>query len=274
VVVAQVLAPLALRICEAAARHGSGFVAGLCGPQGAGKSTIASALLRLIEDRGRSAAVLSLDDLYLGRAERDRLAETTHPLLAVRGPPGTHDVAAGCAVLDALGRPGEVRIPRFDKAADEPRPRADWPAARAPVDVVLFEGWCVGARPQPIEALAAPVNDLERRKDPDGVWRRFVNDALAGPYQALFSRVGLLILLQAPGFEVVAGWRAEQEAKLRARLEAAGAGPGATMSEAEVAVFVQHYERITRHILSEGAGWADVVVRLDQHRRPVVSSLT
>jgi D-glycerate 3-kinase len=270
--VAQVLAPLALRIGEAAGRHGAGFVVGLCGPQGAGKSTIAAALMRLIEDQGRSAAVLSLDDLYLGRAERARLAEAVHSLLAVRGPPGTHDVAAGMAVLDALGRPGEVALPRFDKAADAPRPRTDWPVVRAAVDVVLFEGWCVGARPQPAQALAAPINDLERRQDPDGAWRRYVNAVLAGPYQALFSRIGLLILLQAPGFAVVAGWRAEQEAKLRARLEAAGAGPGATMSEAQVAVFVQHYERITRHVLSEGAAWADVVVRLDQHRRPVVSS--
>jgi D-glycerate 3-kinase len=131
--------------------------------------------------------------------------------------------------------------------------------ARGPVDVVLFEGWCVGARPQPAAALTRPVNALERDADPDGRWRTFVNTALAGAYAPLFARIDRLVLLQAPGFEVVAGWRAEQEAKLRART-------GRGMDEAEIARFVAHYERLTRWILQEMPPRADLVFPLRADR--------
>jgi D-glycerate 3-kinase len=132
---------------------------------------------------------------------------------------------------------------------------------RTPVDVVLFEGWCVGAVAQGAAALAQPVNALERDEDPAGVWRGFVNDQLSGAYQALFERLDDLILLAAPSFEVVAGWRGEQEAKLRART-------GRGMSEGEIARFVAHYERLTRWILTEMPGRAGWTVHLDEARRP------
>jgi D-glycerate 3-kinase len=126
--------------------------------------------------------------------------------------------------------------------------------------VVVFEGWCVGARPQAPEALAEPVNALERRHDPAGVWRAFVNAALAGPYQALFAGIGLQALLLAPGFEAVLGWRLQQEHELRAQRRAVG------QSDAEIAVFIQHYERLTRHIAAEMPARADVVARLGPQR--------
>jgi D-glycerate 3-kinase len=138
----------------------------------------------------------------------------------------------------------------------------------SPVDVILLEGWCVGAVSQGRAALATPVNDLEREEDPKAVWRTYVNDQLDGPYQALFARLHDLILLQAPSFEVVAGWRAEQEAKLRARLSANGAGGG--MDAAQIGRFVAHYERLTRWILAEMPARADWVVTLDTERNPYV----
>jgi D-glycerate 3-kinase len=158
-------------------------------------------------------------------------------------------------------------LPRFDKASDDRAPVDAWPVVAGPVDVVLFEGWCVGARPEPAEALAAPLNALERERDPDGVWRFYVNAALAGPYRALFARLDLLVLLTAPDFETVLAWRREQEAKLRGRLAESGQGAGAAMSDDEVAVFVQHYERLTRHITREMPARADLVVALDADRR-------
>lgn len=184
-----------------------------------------------------------------------------HPLLAVRGPPGTHDVALGCGVLDALLRPGATALPGFDKATDERRPIPTWRRVEGPADVVIFEGWCVGALPQPDADLAPPVNALEAEEDPDAVWRTYVNRQLAGPYQALFGRLDLLALLEAPGFEVVRAWRTEQEHKLRART-------GRGMSDAEVARFVAHYERLTRWILAEMPERADMVFQLDAQRRP------
>jgi D-glycerate 3-kinase len=241
-------------------------VIGLCGAQGSGKTTIARYAARLLEGRGLRAVALSLDDFYLTRDARQRLATEVHPLLGVRGPPGTHDVAMLGAAIDHLRSKGKVSLPRFDKAADNRAPRGSWDTIASPVDVIILEGWCVGAVSQGRAALATPVNDLERDEDPKGIWRGYVNDQLDGPYQALFARLHDLILLEAPSFEVVAGWRAEQEAKLRARnLQEGGAGG---MSDAEIARFVAHYERLTRWILAEMPARADWVVTLDADRQP------
>jgi D-glycerate 3-kinase len=259
--------PLAARIAEAA--RGPGYTVGVCGTQASGKSTLTAVTARLLAARGLSVAVLSLDDLYLTRAERVRLAAEVHPLLATRGVPGTHDVALGERVLDALKGAGEVALPSFDKASDDRRSLADWPRVQAPVDVILFEGWCVGARPQPTDALAEPINDLERQQDPQDRWRAYANDALAGSYQALFGRLDLFVLLQAPSFEVVLDWRREQERKLRERLTREGLGASNAMGDEAVARFIAHYERITRWILREAPGRADIVVRLDAERRPI-----
>jgi D-glycerate 3-kinase len=260
-------APLAARI--AAVAMGPAFVVGICGPQGSGKSTTVRVVAALLEARGLKVATLSLDDLYLPRADREALAREVHPLLRTRGVPGTHDIALGLAVLDDLAGEGATALPRFDKASDDRAPADAWPRVGGPVDVVLFEGWCVGARPEPAEALAAPVNALERERDPDGTWRSYVNAALAGPYRALFARLDLLVLFTAPDFETVLAWRQEQEAKLRRRV--AETGQGSAMSDDEVAVFVQHYERLTRHITREMPARADLVVALDADRR---SSIT
>ncbi|WP_029916777.1 kinase [Caulobacter sp. UNC358MFTsu5.1] len=257
-------APLADRI--AAVAMGPAFVVGICGPQGSGKSTTVRVVAALLEARGLKTATLSLDDLYLPLADREALARDVHPLLRTRGVPGTHDVALGLAVLDGLAGEGGTALPRFDKAADDRAPVETWPVVEGPVDVVLLEGWCVGARPEPSEALAAPVNALERERDPDATWRAHVNAALAGPYRALFGRLDLLVLFAAPDFATVLAWRREQEAKLRARLAETGQA-GRAMSDDEVAVFVQHYERLTRHIAREMPPRADIVIALDADRR-------
>jgi D-glycerate 3-kinase len=241
------------------------LVVGICGPQGSGKSTLTEGLAPLLEARGLRTAVLSLDDLYLTRAERLALAADVHPLLATRGVPGTHDVALGLATLDALAGSGPVALPRFDKAADDRAPVADWPVLQAPADVVLLEGWCVGARPRSAAALTTPVNALERDEDPDGTWRAFANTALAGPYAELFGRLDRLVLLLAPDFAVVRTWRGEQEARLRERLD----DPGLTMDDAALDRFVAHYEPLTRWIAEDLPATADITVRLDAARRVI-----
>ena len=259
--VERVVRPLADRARRLRSEAERTVVVGLCGAQGSGKSTVAAATVRLLREDGLDAVAISLDDFYLGRDARAWLAQKVHPLLAVRGPPGTHDVALACAVLDHLSRPGPTPLPAFDKARDERRPRSEWREAAGPLDVVILEGWCVGARPEPAHRLHAPLNDLEREADADGRWRAYVNRQLAEPYQALFARLDALVLLQAPGFEVVEAWRTEQERKLRERT-------GAGMSDAEVARFIHHYERLTAWILEEMPGRADWTIPLDAARTP------
>ncbi len=238
-------------------------IIGLCGPQGCGKTTIVAATKQLLEARGYTTVALSLDDFYMTREARQRLAREVHPLLATRGPPGTHDVQLAGAVLEQLRLKGKVNLPRYDKATDNRTPRGQWETVASPVDIVLLEGWCLGAVAQGSAALSIAVNDLERDEDPKGVWRTYVNDQLDGPYQTLFARLHDLILLEAPSFEAVASWRAEQEAKLRART-------GAGMSDAELARFLAHYERLTRWVLAEMPGRADWVITLDADRIPFV----
>ncbi|AMK24423.1 MULTISPECIES: kinase [unclassified Sphingobium] len=236
------------------------LVIGLCGAQGSGKSTLADGLRTRLAQDGVPAAILSIDDLYRTRAEREALARAVHPLLRTRGVPGTHDVALGLQVIEALERGEAALLPRFDKASDDRLPEARWERAAAGTRLLLLEGWCVGARPQEASELAAPVNALEREEDADGVWRAFVNRALAGDYQTLFGRLDRLVMLAAPGFEVVRRWRTQQEHGLR---KAAAGG----MSDAEVARFIQHYERLTRHMLVEMPGRADLAIALDAARR-------
>ena len=79
---------------------------------------------------------------------------------------------------------------KFDKSRDDRVPEAEWTPHRGPVEVVLLEGWCVGARPQQEEALTAPVNELERKEDADGAWRRYINQRLESDYTDLFQSTG------------------------------------------------------------------------------------
>lgn len=258
----EICRPLADRAVDWRADFGRTAFIGLCGAQGSGKSTIAAATARYLTRHGLNVVAISLDDFYLGREARGWLAGQVHRLLQVRGPPGTHDVALACAILDHLAAPGTTPLPAFDKATDERVPKSRWRTIEGPADVVILEGWCVGARPEPAPRLREPLNPLERREDPKGAWRGYANRQLAEGYQALFRRLDRLVLLEAPGFEVVRGWRAEQEAKLRART-------GAGMTESEVGRFIQHYERMTRWILEEMPDRADWVVPLRADRTPV-----
>lgn len=232
-------------------------VVGLCGAQGSGKSTLALASKEAFEKKGVRAAVVALDDFYLPREARLALSLRVHPLLMTRGVPGTHDTDWLAECLKELVEPGVCNLPHFDKAEDTRT--HEQTRITTPVDIILFEGWCVGARPQPDAALAAPVNRLEAEEDKDGVWRRFVQTQLAGPYQALFATLDALALLKAPNFEVVFSWRKQQEEALRART-------GRGLSDAQLVRFIAHYERLTRWILSEMPARANWCFSLDAHR--------
>lgn len=242
-------------------RLGKGLtVAGICGSQASGKSTLAAALVRRAAAEGVPAASISLDDIYLTRAEREHLARTVHPLLRTRGVPGTHDVGLGLSLLAALERGEAALLPRFDKGTDDRAARHTWDRAPEQTRLLVFEGWCTGAIAQDDAALAQPVNALERDEDPDGIWRAWFNRALAHEYRPLFGRLDLLILLAAPGFETVLGWRIQQEQALHLR------GAPQAMSDAAIARFIAHYERTTRHILAEMPARADMVAWLAEDR--------
>lgn len=235
---------------------------GLSALQGTGKSTLAAQLAQAAHGQGLRVAVLSLDDFYLTRGARETLARQVHPLLETRGPPGTHDLPLALHTLQALREGRPVALPRFDKLADDRLPERDWPRLDAPVQLVIFEGWCLGTPAQDTPDLAAPINTLEREEDAQGVWRGYCNATLARDYPALWATCDSLWFLQPPGFDPVLDWRWQAEQRLQATQ------PGRTaMTRAQLARFVQHYERISRHALATLPAIADHVVRIDAQRR-------
>lgn len=248
------------------ARRDGVRIYGISGLQGSGKSTLAAQLAQAGPAAGVRVAVVSIDDFYLDRPQREALAREVHPLLCTRGPPGTHDIALALRTLDALRAGRDVSIPRFDKLADRRLPESAWErVARA--DLVVFEGWFLGTPAESPEALVQPVNALERDEDPDGLWRRHCNEALARDYPSLWSRIDRLLLLEAPAFEVVPEWRWEQECAAQARN---AADPG--MDRAQCDRFVQHYERVSRQALRTLPARVDLRVRLDAQRSPRIAA--
>ncbi|MNT03382.1 nucleoside triphosphate hydrolase domain-containing protein [compost metagenome] len=251
-------------LIAAHARPGHVPLIGIAGAQGSGKTTLA----RLAAER-LGAAHLSLDDVYLTKAEREAKGRAVHPLFAVRGPPGTHDLGllnATVAALRAAGPDSRTPLPAFDKLSDDRRPQAQWPMFAGRPSAVLIDGWCLGATAQAEAELELPINALEREQDGQGVWRRAVNAALAGPYAELFACFDAVLLLKAPSFDAVLDWRCEQEAGLM------GLAPADLPADrrAALAVFIQAFERLTRHMLAGGVR-ADVIITLDQDRRPFFS---
>jgi D-glycerate 3-kinase len=230
---------------------------GLGGGQGAGKSTLARLVADACTRLGITTCVLGLDDYYLDRSARRRLAESTHPLLETRGPPGTHDVALLRETLQRLEQPGEVEIPIFDKGLDD---RAGWRRVRGPFDLVVLEGWCVGAAPLDPSSLVTPCNALEAREDPTGEWRRFMAAQLAEVYAPLWQEIEAWVVLAVPDLESVRRWRAEQEAALPSdrRMNAEG-----------LERFVQHFERVTLSMASQPRRPGEITVELGPDHRIV-----
>lgn len=236
------------------------FILGLAGAQGSGKSTLAAGIARGLQADGLAAAAVSLDDFYRPRRDRLALATRIHPLLATRGVPGSHDVPLLMHALCQVRAGQPVALPRFDKLADDRLAPQHWqPPAR--IDVLVLEGWCIGARAQPAALLHDPVNGLEADEDPAAVWRAHANQALAGAYQRLWNRLDALAFLAAPDWETVPRWRAEQEASLARATGRTG------MDAAAITRFCAHYERLTRWQLATTPLHAGLTLHLDAARR-------
>jgi D-glycerate 3-kinase len=235
------------------------YVLGLSGLQGSGKSTLARVIKAQADHRGWPADVLSLDDFYYSRSEREALAQQIHPLLRTRGVPGTHEIELLMSVLAALPHASDklpVTWPRFDKGRDTRMPPSRWPRVTRAPRLVIVEGWALGLRPELESALEHPVNELERTEDDDGRWRHWVNKQLRA-YQPLWRKLDALIVLQAPNWEVVRNWRSETEKDLLAR------GAPLAMDADAMKRFLAHFERLSRHALATLPVLADTCVEYD-----------
>jgi D-glycerate 3-kinase len=257
--IAPDLLALVGRLIEAAPAGRPARIA-IVGAQGSGKTTLARAAAHAF-----NAAQISIDDVYLTRAEREAMARDVHPLFLMRGPPGTHDLGLLRRVMGQLERAGPndiVLLPDFDKRGDDRKPRTEWRKFRGRPSAILVDAWCLGALPQSFDELAEPINTLEAERDPDGRWRRKVNGFLAEGAE-FAEGFDAILFLQAPSFDVVLDWRCQQEADLLG-IDPADLPAG---ERARLADFIQYFERITRHMLAGGVT-ADVTVKLDRNRVP------
>lgn len=228
-------------------QHGLKIFA-ISGAQGCGKTTLAASLQLALQQDGLRCGVVSLDDYYLCRSDRQRLARQIHPLFATRGVPGTHQIERLHQDLELQLQGKAITLPRFDKANDDSS--ANLPAAF--YDTLIVEGWCLGAVALSAEQLALPVNALDLKPDA-AIWRDYQNQQLQQCYQPLWPLLQSILYLQAPDWPTICRWRQQQEDVLwRCR--------GTGMDPATLQQFMLPFQRWTVSMLN-GQIWS-VVQRL------------
>jgi len=240
-------------------------IIGLTGGQGAGKSTITQIIKIILEiEYNLRVVYFSIDDFYKKTAERIEMSKKVHPLFKIRGVPGTHDTILIKKIFSNLIKKNfkPLIIPLFDKSKDNRFPEKKWQKIKKQPEIIIFEGWCVGAKPQEKKYLKKSINILERKHDVNLIWRSRVNYELQNEYASIFNKINRLIFLRVPSFECVYKWRLLQEKKLQ--LTSKGKK---IMSPTQVRSFIMHYERITKQMLEDLTKKAYAVLYLDKKHR-------
>jgi len=236
-------------------------IIGLSGGQGTGKSTISNILRIILKEKfNLETVIFSIDDFYKTLKDRKKMSKTISKLFLTRGVPGTHDTKILLNCLTKLKKKSfsKILIPKFDKSIDDRCKKNKWIKVLKKPDVVIFEGWCVGARAQKNSSLIKPINPLERLEDKDLIWRKKINYELKSNYKKIFNLINILIFLKVPSFKYVYKWRLLQEKKLQKTSKGKK-----IMSNIQVKKFIMFYERITRHMLKTSSFISKVIINID-----------
>jgi len=240
-------------------------IIGLAGGQGAGKSTITQIIKLILETKYSLRVVcFSIDDFYKKSSERITMSKKIHKLFKTRGVPGTHDTSLIKKIFINLTKKKfkPLAIPLFDKSRDDRFPKKKWQKIMKQPEIIIFEGWCVGAKAQEKKNLKKSINILEKKYDVNLIWRSKVNYELQNDYAQIFNKINSLIFLKVPNFKCVYKWRLLQEKKLQ--LTSKGKK---IMSSIQIKNFIMYYERITKQMLIDLTKKAYAVLYLDKKHR-------
>ena len=259
------LIPLCFWISKKADKKRPYFV-GLAGGQGTGKTTISS-LIRIILTKYFKLNVfrISIDDFYKTRKERINISKRVHPMLLTRGVPGTHDINMMLNFFkQAKSRKFKrLKLPTFNKAIDDRFNRRHWYDIKNKPDVIIFEGWCVGAKSEKSNTLKKTINSMEKAKDQKQIWRKYVNQQLKSKYKNLYSQLNCLIYLKAKNFSLLQKWRLKQERKLL--INSKKNSKLKIMNKEDVLSFMQTYQRITQNMFKYMPRYASIMINLNSN---------
>ena len=240
------------------------YFVGLAGGQGTGKTTTSS-LVKIILSKYFKLDVfrISIDDFYKTRKERISLSKRVHPMLLTRGVPGTHDINM---MLNFFKKSKSkkfkrLKLPIFNKAIDDRFSKKHWYDLKKKPDVIIFEGWCVGAKSEKNDTLKKTINSMEETKDQKQIWRKYVNDQLKSKYKKLYSQLNCLIYLKAKDFSLLQKWRLKQERKLWVKSKKNLNTK--IMSKDNVLTFMQTYQRVTQNMFKYTPKYASVIINLN-----------
>ena len=247
-------------------KKGKTLFLGFSGGQGSGKTTIA-AILKIIIKKffKRRIHISSIDDFYKTIEDRNNMSNKIHPLFRTRGVPGTHDAQLIKKFFKIIKKKKfrKIKLPKFDKAHDDRLKKKYWFNVRQRPEIVILEGWCVGAKPQISSLIKKPINILEKNEDKNLIWRKYVNQKLKKEYKKLFAMIDHFIFMKIPNFKMVFKWRLLQEKKLRkkSRLNKK------IMSHHEIKRFIMFYERITLQMMQDLSKSASIVMLLTKKHK-------
>ena len=237
---------------------------GLCGGQGSGKTTIAG-ILKIILKKffKREIYVSSIDDFYKTLKDRDKISSSIHPLFKTRGVPGTHDTNLIKKFFIYISKKNfrKFKIPKFDKSTNDRFKKKYWHIINKRPEIVILEGWCVGAKPQSNSIIKRPVNILEKYEDKNLVWRKHVNEKLKNEYKKIFSIIDHFIFMKIPNFDLVFKWRLLQENKLKKKSQF----KKKMMSYNEIRRFIMFYQRITLQMIKDLSKSASIIMLLKKN---------